>query len=47
MCNALSIEDNEQLLSMFTKDSANNNLQNLQQWRLKFDIKDKSPTRAS
>lgn len=47
MHNALSMEENDQLLSMLTKDSASNNLQNLQQRRLKLGIKDISPNRAS
>lgn len=44
--NTLPTEDNDQMLSMFPKDSASNNLQNLPQRRLKFDIKDRSPTRV-
>lgn len=44
--NTLPTEDNDQLLSMFAKDSASNNLQKLPQRRLKFDIKDRSPTRV-
>lgn len=47
MCNALSIGDNDQLLSLFTKDRASNNLQNLPQKRLKFNIKHRSAARAS
>lgn len=47
MYNALSVEENDDLLSMFTKDSASNNLQNLQQRRLKFGIKNRYPKRAS